>query len=203
MSLNEIIAQAIDCPMMDCKNVADIIAGYCQYNILEECDIKYVKIEVSGNDYQEETMYLFEGQYFYLLDFRQIVEFEKGKPGHWSYIRSGDSSTKNKFIPHEYAVANPSQHLFTKSRYSETIYLWKILKRYNTYEAFNEAYFRDINKWSLIVDNKLLDDRCIEINYCGYKVYQSLDDEEETVEMTDKKGGLYDLWEDWEFFRTF
>jgi len=204
MSLNEIIAEAIDCPMMDCKNVADIIAGYCQYNILEECAIKYVKIEVSDTDYEDETMYLFDGEYFYVLDFRQLVEFENGKPGHYYYCKPTptDGATK-KFLPHECAVAHPSQFLITKSRYSDTFYLWKIIKRYNTFESFNQAYHRDISKWSLILDNNLLEDRCIEINYCGYKVYMSRDEDGETVELTDKKEGIYNLWDDWEFFRTF
>lgn len=204
MSLNEIIAEAIDCPMMDCKNVADIIADYCKYNILEECAIKYVKIEVSGIDYQDETMYLFDGEYFYVLDFRQIVDFEKGKPGHWSYKRTqNDGAIKDKFHPHEHAVAHPCDFLFTKSRYSDTIYLWKIVKRYNSFECFNEAYHRDISKWSLLLDNDiLLDDRCIEINYCGYKVYMSRDDDGETVEISDKKHGIFNLWDDWEFFKN-
>jgi hypothetical protein len=204
MSLNEIIAEAIDCPMMDCKNVADIIAGYCQYNILEEAEIKYVKIEANGIDYQDETMYLFDGEYFYVLDFRKIVEFEKGKPGHWGYIRSpSGGATKDKFHPHEPAVAFPSQYLFTKSRYSDTIYLWKIVKRYNTFECFNQAYHRDISKWSLLLDNPLLlDDRSVEINYCGYNVYRSRDEEGEDVDLTDKKEGIYNLWDDWEFFKN-
>jgi hypothetical protein len=204
MSLNEIIAQAIDCPMMDCKNVADIIAGYCQYNIVEEGENKYVKIEVSGGgDYPDDTMYLFDGEYFYVLDFIQIVEFEKEQPGTWSSIRNPSGGfTKDKFNPHKHAIENPGKFLFTKSR-CDSIYLWKIVKRYNTVEAFREAYYRDVNKWSLVLDNNLLDDRMIEINYCGYYVYRSRDDEEETIYMTDKKEGIYNLWDDWHFFRTF
>ena len=141
MSLNEIIAQAIDCPMMDCKNVADIIAGYCQYNIVEEAENKYVKIEVSGGEHPDDTMYLFDGKYFYVLDFIQIVEFEKGQPGTWSYIRNASGGfTIDKFNPHKHATQNPGNFIFTKSR-CDSIYLWKIVKRYNTVEAFREAIY--------------------------------------------------------------
>ena len=49
MSLEEVIAESIDVPNQDTKNVAAIIANYAKYHLIDERDIEYVEIDIPNN----------------------------------------------------------------------------------------------------------------------------------------------------------
>ena len=207
MSLNKIIAQAIDCPMMDCKNVADIIAGYSQYNILQHCEVKNVKFEISGGNYDDEMMYLFDGEYFYVLQSPHTIVFEKGQPGNFITSRTltGNRSPdgkpiygeKTEFIPNHSAIKDPSKYLFIECPYC--IRIWRIVKRYNSFDGFCQSYSCEVLKWDLLLDREeLLDGRRVNIIFNGSIVFTSHDDDEDRIEMTHPiREAILTLWVDW------
>jgi hypothetical protein len=45
----ELIEDSIDCvPLMDTKNISKMIEDYCKYNIIEECDLNFIKIDIDS-----------------------------------------------------------------------------------------------------------------------------------------------------------
>jgi hypothetical protein len=198
MSLNEIIAEAIDCPMMDCKNVADIIAGYCQYNILDADTCKTVRYTIDSNSHTyDDFMYLeTEDKIFYKLEGIQYCKFHKGKPHHPAGIE--------RDMPLEYQTKRPEQYLYIPHRdmYDEGFFCWKIVRRWECYKGFRKAYRRDICKWGrLLQQETLLQDRKVGILFSNTSIWSWQDEDEDgnpndyTDDHTASITGLFDYEE--------
>ena len=186
-----LIEEAIDVPLMDIKNVAQIIESYSKYNILDETECKYVSIEVSGGEDTNETIYLFddENQIYYMAKWFQVVIFKDGIPGNFSYkVNESGYRVEDEFKPCNHIINHPYRYIFTRAKYSDDGYMsvWTILRKYNSIEAFRKSYSAGVNKFYVLLKNELLCPmETLEIRYCGYKVYRSEEDDDK-IEFTEE-----------------
>jgi hypothetical protein len=168
MTSNQTIAQAIDCPMMDSKNVAGIIESYCKYNILQQTEVNSVEIEVYSDVREcEEFLFVYDGQYYYMLEDAYGVSFVDGKPDN------------------QRLIDNPERYVIIKE--ARCYRCWKICRRFNTFEEFHRVYKGQICKWYKIIHPDLLDDLIVSIRFMGSPIYSSTNNNGDTVELTIKQ----------------
>jgi hypothetical protein len=173
MSLEEVIAESIDVPNQDTKNVAAIIADYAKYKILNYMEIKCVCIHIESYNYPRDSFFfVYDGEYYYLLkDFFEI-QFINGIP-----------SSIEKPQPEKSIIENPEKYVFVELNYSITA--WRLIKKYNTFEEFYKVYKLHIHKWDrlLHIDNReMLDGRTIRMHYMYTAIYDSENEDGERTE---------------------
>ncbi|NBW22312.1 MAG: hypothetical protein EBR82_81605 [Caulobacteraceae bacterium] len=190
------IEEAIDVPLMDVKNIAPIIEGYCKYNILDETECKYATIELENYDNLDkginETIYLFdnENQIYYMGHYLQMIKFKDGIPGIFTEkLNERGYRVDDKFSPCEQIRDFPHRYIFTRPGYNDDdgyVKVWSITRKYSSIEAFRKAYSAELNKFYVLLKNDLLYPmETLEIRYCGYKVYRSEEDDDK-IEFTEE-----------------
>jgi hypothetical protein len=188
MSINQTIAQAIDCPMMDGKNVAGIIESYCKYNILNEKEISSVEIEIYSDVREcEEFLFVYDGEYYYMLEDGGAIDFVNGNP----------TTTDNEKKVIKAIVDNPQRYVIIEE---ERCYRrWRLCKTYSTFEEFRRMYKAQIYKWYRLINPDLLGDCIVSIRFMGTHIYSSTNDHGDIVELTpqirDRIIGLFDYVE--------
>jgi hypothetical protein len=172
MSINQTIAQAIDCPMMDGKNVAGIVESYCKYNILDENEVSSVEIEIYSDVHEcEEFLFVYDGERYYMLEEEGAIDFVNGNP----------TTIDNEKKVIKAIVDNPERYVIIQ----EALYYrrWRICKTYNTFEAFRRVYKAQIYKWYRLINPDLIDD-LITFRFMGTHIYSSTNNNGDTVELT-------------------
>jgi hypothetical protein len=188
MSINQTIAQAIDCPMMDGKNVAGIIESYCKYNILNQKEISSVEIEIYSDVREcEEFLFVYDGEYYYMLEDGGAIDFVNGDP----------TTIDNEKKVIKAIVDNPQRYVIIEE---ERCYRrWRLCKTYSTFEEFRRMYKAQIYKWYRLINPDLLGDCIVSFRFMGTHIYSSTNNDGDTVELTpairDRIVGLFDYVE--------
>jgi hypothetical protein len=176
MSVKEIIAKAIDCPLMDTKNISNLIEDYCKYNILHEKEIRSVNLDVYSDLHEcEDTLFIYDEEYYYILETPVIVQFIDGKPY---------TTSKENPEPIDKIIRNPDKYVFIETLWY--IRCWEVSKRYSSYEEFHKAYKLQIYKWDRLLDPdfpEAIGDRIITIYYMGTVLFQSVEEDEGVKEL--------------------
>ena len=164
------IEEAIDVPLMDVKNIAPIIEGYCKYLVFEETDISSLTLEVNcsaDNDFRgEEKRFIVSDEAYYVLENAvHSVKFEKGEP----IFKAGHTQACFKETPDSY--------LFIRNDYG--IVMWRITRKFSSNKAFNEYGSRQLAKWARIYKAPLLlNDRYINIIYDDTYIFSGYEEDD-------------------------
>jgi hypothetical protein len=169
MSLEEVIAESIDVPNQDTKNVAAIIADYAKYNILNQLEIRCVNIYIYSDVYEpDDYLFVYDGEYYYVLNDSNAIKFINGIP----------STTCEHKKPIKPMVENPEKYVFIEGFHG--VSSWKLYKKYNTYKEFYKVYEIHILKWYKLLNtnSELLGDRIVSIYYMHTQIYNCVDDDD-------------------------
>jgi hypothetical protein len=174
-----LIEEAIDVPLMDIKNVAPIIEGYCKYTFFEETDISSLTIDVSDpaeqENYNLEKRFIVSDDAYYVLeDPTYGIEFKNGE------VSCKDRSATCAMIRFK---ETPEKYLFINNGWS--IGMWRIIKKFATDKAFNQYGSRELAKWARIYKAPLLlNDRYINIKYDDTYIFNGNPGEDEVGDFT-------------------
>lgn len=138
MSLNKQIAESIDCDLMDAKNVASIIEGYCKFQTYDnkdfnKIDFDYFDPQIGGSD-AEYTFLISDKNDIYIevneWGSGDLIYFKDNKP--YRYCTSGKK--ERGYV--EYLDKHPSEYILIATR--EHFDEHKLYKGWRIEETFSD-----------------------------------------------------------------
>lgn len=163
MSLKS-IEEAIDLPLMDTKNISNLIHSYIKYNIVDVSDIYYVKIELNSFIDSETTFLyckIYDCYYLLFLHHKNLYLINdkmclNEKPNNIVPVYE-DENAKEKYI-----FVKELDYFCNKKNY---YYSYEILRTFKTKEECNKYLYKDLITYKNLFINGLFPSSKEEFDY--------------------------------------